>query len=159
MKKKTGALSKLCIRPSKLLNASFFHKERKNPVFGHSHVFIRLQQTAIIEFNYLLVRSSLKCHLLLIFQCLTSNISQWKKCKLIKLLYGLCICTGDNPLAKDHGLSPRTDAHSIQYLALKWAIFKQKQKHEGDIMQFSHARPRSSILGTWKIVMRDRWSM
>ena len=34
----------------------------------------------------------------------------------IKLLYGLCNCTGDNPLAKARGLSSRTDAQTLQYI-------------------------------------------
>ena len=31
-----------------------------------------------------------------------------------KLLYGLCVCMGDNPRAKARGLSFRTDAQTIQ---------------------------------------------
>ena len=31
-----------------------------------------------------------------------------------KLVYGLCVCIGDNPLAKARGLSLRTDAQTIQ---------------------------------------------
>ena len=31
-----------------------------------------------------------------------------------QLLYGLCVCTGDNPLAKAHGLSSCTYAQTIQ---------------------------------------------
>ena len=33
---------------------------------------------------------------------------------LRKLLYGLYVCTGDNPLAKARGLSSRTYAQTIQ---------------------------------------------
>ena len=31
-----------------------------------------------------------------------------------QLLYGFCVCTGDNPLAKARGLSSRTDTQIIQ---------------------------------------------
>ena len=31
-----------------------------------------------------------------------------------QLLYGLCVCTGDNPLAKGRGLSSRTYAQTVQ---------------------------------------------
>ena len=31
-----------------------------------------------------------------------------------KLVYGMCVCTGDNPLAKARGLSSRTDKQTIQ---------------------------------------------
>ena len=37
-----------------------------------------------------------------------------------KLLYGLCICTSDNPLAKARGLSSRTDAQTMQYNLRFW---------------------------------------
>ena len=37
-------------------------------------------------------------------------------CTIIKLLFGLCVCMGDNPLAKARGLSSHTDAQTIQEL-------------------------------------------
>ena len=49
------------------------------------------------------------------FHCFTSNNSHCMKCKLMpvtgairKLLYDLCVCTGDNTFAKAHGLSSHT---------------------------------------------------
>ena len=42
---------------------------------------------------------------ILIFQWLTSTYSKCTKCKvgISKLLYGLCVCKGDNPLTKARG--------------------------------------------------------
>ena len=71
---------------------------------GHNHLG---------DFKYNLL------HLSLIFLCLTSNISQFEQSanacwcnKLVSVWF--CVCTGDNPLAKAHGLSSRTDAQTIQ---------------------------------------------
>ena len=54
-------------------------------------------------------------HFLLLFQCFTaSTISQCKKCVIRLFLYGLCVCTGDNPRAMARGLSSLTDAQTLQ---------------------------------------------
>ena len=40
-----------------------------------------------------------------------------------KLLNGLCVCTGDYPLAKQRGLSSRTDARTIHVqLIIEWFV-------------------------------------
>ena len=40
-----------------------------------------------------------------------------------KLLYGLCVCTEDNPLAKAPGLSSHTYAQTIQQLTLNGILY------------------------------------
>ena len=58
---------------------------------------------------------SLKTNVLLIFKCVTSNVSQCTKCKCMlddgcnkQSIVWFCICIGNNPLAKAHVLSSRT---------------------------------------------------
>ena len=57
-------------------------------------------------------------HLLVIFQCFDSSISQMHSVQMHAaairtLLYSLCTCKGDNPLTKARRLSSSTEAQSM----------------------------------------------
>ena len=55
------------------------------------------------------------CTFVDICQSFTSTNSQCNAGAIRMLLCGLCVCTGDNPLANARGLSSRTGAQTIQY--------------------------------------------
>ena len=53
---------------------------------------------------------------------------QMHKCAISCLVYGLCVCTSDNPLTEARGISSRTDARTIHQVTRKGTLYDMTRK-------------------------------